>query len=361
MKPEARSTLGAIRAVICNYNGREHLPPCLAALRAQTRVPDELIVVDNASEDGSREALAREHPDVRLVALERNEGPCPSRNLGLELVEDEWVLLLDNDAVLASDALEKLERAALEHPDAVLLQPRSVFDGESDVVHYDGGDLHYCGLFSLRNFHVPLARAAGSGTLEVGGAIAVALLVKRSVLRELGGFDPAYFVLFEDLDLSLRLRMAGHRILSVEDALCRHRGGTAGISYRGPMDYPRRRAFLHSRNRWIHLVKNHSWRTLCLSAPALFVYELVWALFTLSSGTFRGYLQGKWAFVREIARTLRARARVQRTRRVRDGQLLVGGPLSIAPQLHRGGARSLVLRSLDLGLRTWWAAIRPLC
>jgi len=361
MKPAPRSTLGPIRAVVCNYNGREHLPPCLAALRAQTRALDGILVVDNASDDGSCELLVREHPDVRVEALARNDGPCPARNRGLELVDDEWVLLVDNDAVLASDALEKLERAALENPDAVLLQPRSVFDSQPDVVHYDGGELHFCGLFSLRNFHVPLARAQGHGTLEVGGAIAVALLARRSVLRELGGFDPSYFVLFEDLDLSQRLRMAGHRILSVEDAVCRHRGGTAGISYRGAVDYPRRRAFLHSRNRWIHLLKNHAWRTLLLSAPALIAYEVVWALFTLASGTFAGYLQGKWAFLRGISRTLRARAEVQRMRKVRDSDLLVGGPLTIAPQLDRGGARSLALRALDLGLRGWWALVRPLC
>ena len=74
-----------------------------------------------------------------------------------------------------------------------------------------------------------------------------------------------------------------------------------------------------------------------------------------------GYLQGKWAFLRGISRTLRARAEVQRMRKVRDSDLLVGGPLTIAPQLDRGGARSLALRALDLGLRGWWTLVRPLC
>src|SRR5688572_17999857 len=289
--------LGRISAVVCNYNGREHLPPCLSALRAQTRPIDEVLVVDNASTDGSREIAAREMPEARIVALERNEGPCPARNRGLELSRNEWVLLVDNDAVLAPDVLEKLERAALSRPDAALVQPRSVVDADPSTVHYDGGALHYCGLFSLRNFFRPLARAEGQGVVEVGGAVSVALLVRRDVVRALGGFDPAFFILFEDLDLSMRVRGAGHAILSVEDAICRHRGGTPGISYRGPIDYPERRAFLHSRNRWLHLFKNHSLRTLVLTAPALAVYELVWALFTLRSGTFGGYLRGKWALL----------------------------------------------------------------
>ena len=356
-----RASLGPIHAVVCNYNGREHLPPCLNALAAQTRPLAGVLVVDNASEDGSRELVARDFPGVRVLPLERNEGPCPARNRGLAEVGGEWVLLVDNDAVLGPDVLEKLERAALAQPDAAVLQPRSVVDGDPATVHYDGGELHYCGLFALRNFFRPLAQAEGAGTLEVGGAIAVALLVRRELLLELGGFDPAYFVLFEDLDLSMRLRMAGHRILSVEDALCRHRGGTAGISFRGAIDYPRRRAFLHSHNRWRYLVKCHSWRSLALGFPALALYELVWALFTAKSGNLGAYLEGKREFFRRFGELRRERRRVQATRTRRDGQLLVGGPLTIAPQIDRGGAISLALRGLDAALRAWWTIIRPLC
>jgi GT2 family glycosyltransferase len=355
------SSLGPISAVVCNYNGREHLPPCLAGLRSQTRAIDEVLVVDNASTDGSREIAAREMPGARIVELQRNDGPCPARNRGLEMARNEWVLLVDNDAVLAADVLEKLERAALARPDAVLVQPRSVLDSDPATVHYDGGALHYCGLFSLRNFYRPLARAEGEGVVEVGGAVSVALLARRSVVRELGGFDPAFFILFEDLDLSMRLRSAGHAILSVEDALCRHRGGTPGISYRGPIDYPDRRAFLHSRNRWLHLLKNHSLRTLVLTSPALAAYELVWMLFTLRSGTFGGYLRGKLALLGALQQVQRQRSNVQRRRVVRDRDLLVGGPLTVAPQLDRPGANSFALRALDSLLRAWWSCVRALC
>lgn len=356
-----RATLGPISAVVCNFNGEEHLPPCLSALRTQTRPLAGVLVVDNASSDSSRELVARDFPEVRVLALERNDGPCPARNRGLELVEGEWTLLVDNDAVLAPDALEKLEQAALAHPAAVLLQPRSVVDSDPSVVHYDGGALHYCGLFSLRNFFRPLEHAEGRGVVEVGGAIAVALLVRRDVLLELGGFDPAYFVLFEDLDLSMRLRLRGHTLLSVEDALCRHRGGTAGISFRGRTDYPERRAFLHSRNRFVHLLKNHALPTLVLSAPAILLYELAWAAFTARSGTFGAYFRGKWAFFTALGPTLRARARVQASRRVRDRDLLVGGPLTVAPQLARGGLPGTGLRLLNGALELWWRLIRPLC
>jgi GT2 family glycosyltransferase len=353
--------LGPISAVVCNYNGREHLPPCLEALAGQSLALDEVLVVDNASTDGSRELVERAFPAARVIALSENAGPCPARNAGLAAARNEWVLLVDNDAVLAPDALAKLAAAAREFPRAVLLQPRSVVASDPAVVHYDGGRLHYCGLFSLRNFHRPLAAAEGHGALEVEGVVSVALLVQRSVLLEFGGFDPAYFILFEDLDLSLRLRMAGHQLVSVEDALCHHRSGTPGISFRGDVDYPERRAFLHSRNRWLHLLKNHSARALVFGAPALALYELVWFAFTLRSGTAGAYWRGKREVLARLPELRRARRATQARRVVRDRELLVGGPLTVAPQLDRGGAGSFGLRALDRALRAWWTVIAWAC
>jgi GT2 family glycosyltransferase len=271
------------------------------------------------------------------------------------------VLLVDNDAVLAPDVLEKLLAAAREHPDAALLQPRSVFDSEPDVVHYDGGRFHYVGLFSLRNFGVSLAQAEGRGTEPVDGAVSVALLADRAALLDAGAFDARYFVLFEDLDLSWRLRLSGHTIWSVEEALVRHRGGTTGISYRGAVGYPRRRAFLHSRNRWLFLVEGLHWRTLLLCLPGLIAYELVWALFTLRSGAFLGWLEGKLGFARELGAALAKRGRVQGTRRIRDRDLLVGGPLTVSPQLRGPDRPPLTLRCLDAVLASWWSVVRRFC
>lgn len=354
--PRAEPAPQKVSVAVCNYNGAEHLPPCLEALLAQTHPIDELLVVDNASTDGS-EALVRERfPAARWIGLGRNDGPCPARNAALESARNEWVLLVDNDAVLARDVLEKLVAAARARPDAALVQPRSVFASDPQVVHYDGGSFHYAGLFSLRNFSVPLAQAEGRGTVEVDGAVSVALLARRSTLLELGGFDPDYFILFEDLDLSYRLRLAGHAILSVEDALVLHRGGTGGISFRGAIEYPRRRAFFHSRNRWIFLAKCYRARTLFVAAPGLLLYELVWLAFTLRSRTFGGWIEGKRDFLARLPGVRRRRRAIQAARRRADRELLVGGPLTLSAQLRGGAAERL----LDGCLRAWWTLVRGL-
>lgn len=350
--------IGPITVVVVNFDGLAHLEACLHAVFAQTLVPDEVILVDNASRDGSETAALARHPALRLLRLGKNEGPCPARNAGLAAARNAWVLLLDNDAVLLPDTLERLAQAAADRPEAAVLEPRSVFASEPARVHYDGGALHYVGLFSLRNFYVPLDQAQGSGSVEVDGVVSVALLVRRDTLLAAGGFDPSFFILFEDLDLSLRLRMQGHTLLCVEEAIVLHRGGTPGISFRSGADYPRSRAFLHSRNRWIVLLKNYRLRTLLVAAPGLLLYELVWLGFALVGGVLGAHLQGKWAFFRALPRTLEARAQLERTRKLRDRELLVGGPLTVTPGLRSSGLHSGLLGALDLGLRAWWRLAR---
>ena len=358
--PSSAVPPGPISVVIVNYNGAEHLPHCLDAVFRQSMRVDEVLLIDNASSDGSEQAACERHPSVRLIRLATNAGPCPARNAGLEAARNHWVLLLDNDAVLLPDTLAQLANAAAAYPTNVILQPRSVFAGEPTRVHYDGGSLHYVGLFSLRNFYVPLAEAVGDGLSAVDGVISVALLVQREAILETGGFDPAFFILFEDLDLSLRLGAAGHTMLSVEDALVHHRGGTPGISFRSGPDYPHSRAFYHSRNRWLVLLKNYSWSTLFIAAPGLALYEFVWFGFTLLNGSFFAYLRGKWAFLLALPRTLASRKLIQRARTVPDRDLLVGGPLTITPGLQSSGLRGLVLATLDRSLALWWRFARYL-
>jgi GT2 family glycosyltransferase len=351
--------IGSVSAVVCNYNGESYLPTCLDALLALGDGLDEILVVDNGSSDSSLALLERDYPKVRVLALGRNGGPGTARNAGMRAARNRWVLAVDNDAQLLPDCLEKL-RAALEaDPQAVLAQPRSLVAHEPDRVHYDGAHFHYIGLLTLRNFFKPLTEAEGRGTVPVDGFISICGLLDRDVVLGLGGYDEEFFILFEDYDLSLRLRIAGHRLLSVEEALCLHRAGTPGISFR-ESSYPALRAYFHSRNRWLLLAKNHSLGTLVLSLPGLVIYEVVWSVFAVSRGHLWGHLRGKAAFLRRLRGALRQRRRVQASRRVRDRDLLVGGPLTLSPQLVARPAARRIAAALSALLAGWWRLVRPL-
>jgi GT2 family glycosyltransferase len=348
----------AVSAVVCNYNGERYLEDCLRAVLAQA--PDEVIVVDDASTDGSVALVRARFPAVEVLALARNSGPCAARNAGMRAARNRWVLAVDNDAVLAPDVLAKL-RAALEaDPGACLAQTRSVLFDEPERVHYDGGGFHYLGLIALRNFYVPLAQAEGTGVVEADALVAICALLDRDVVLARGGYDEALFYLAEDLDLSLRLKLAGERLLAVEDALVRHRGGTAGLSFRGG-GYPARRVFLHARNRRRILAKCLRVRTLVLIAPAFAAYELVWLLFALRERELGAQLAGRLAFLRSLGAVWRARAAVQAQRVRNDRDVLVGGPLVLSPALVAKPAARRAARVMDAGLRAWWGIVRRVC
>ncbi len=352
---------GPVSAVVCNYQGRDYLPDCLASLLVLDDALDEVIVVDDGSTDGSVGLLREQFPTVRVLELGVNRGPCAARNAGLAAARNRAVLLVDNDVVLRPDVLSKLRAAFAERPDAVAVQPRSVVHDEPDRVHYDSAYFHFVGVLSLRNFYAPLSEAEGAGVVEVDGLIALCALVDRETLGSVGAFDERLFYLMEDYELALRLRLAGHAILSVEDAIVLHKGGTAGLSFREGHAYPERRAYYHSRNRWMILAKNYRVRTLVFLAPAIVVYELVWLVFSVAKGNLGPTLRGKVGFFFQLPDVLRKRRDVQGGRCVRDRDLLVGGPLTLTPQLVAKPVARRVVAMLDGFLRAWWWLVRPVC
>lgn len=355
----AAPRVDGISAVVCNYQGESVLRDCLAALVTQERV-EEVIVVDNGSSDGSLQLVRERFPRVEVIQLGRNEGPCVARNAGMRAARHRFVLAVDNDARLEPGVAARLAAALEAHPDAAVAQPRSLHAGDPARVHYDGADVHFAGLLALRNFYRPLAQAEGRGVVEVGAFVALCVLVDRDVLLSLGGYDPRYFILFEDLDLSLRLRQRGHRILSVEDALVRHGSGTPGTSFRAG-GYPARRAYLHARNRWHLLAKCWSPSTLLVTLPGLVLYECVEIAFALLGGNLLAFVRGRVDLLQGLRATLAARRTVQRLRRVPDRELMVGGPLTLSPLVLATPVSRALARALDASLRTWWAFVRPMC
>ncbi len=347
--------VGPVSAVVVNYQGEAYLEACLRSIQALEDPVAEIVVVENASTDGSLNILNTHFRSVVLLKMKDNVGPAIARNVGMRAAKHRSVLLLDNDVVLAPDTLTKLRAAMEADPGLAMVQPRSVYKAEPTRVHYDGGGFHYAGLIALRNMGTPLAEAAGRGVVDVDVAISLALLVDKKHVIDVGAFDEEMFILFEDLDLSYRLRAAGHRIAMVEDAVVLHDSGTPGISFRGGA-YPERRVFLHSRNRWIHLAKNYRLWTLFLAAPGLCVYEAAWFVFAAKQGSLGAWFRGKGAFFGHARRLWQKRRKARRMRKVGDRRLLVGGPLTLSPGI--AGGQGLGAKVLDGVLRAWWGLVR---
>ena len=349
-----------LTAIVVNWNGEDYLPDCLNALLAQDPAPDEVIVVDNHSDDGSRAVVADRYPQVRVVDTGVNGGPCHARNVGAAHASHERVLFVDNDVVLHAGAIAALTECMDRSERVAMVQARSVCGDDTEVVHYDGGDLHFLGTLILRNWYRPLAEAEPPAG-PVGAAIALCFLVDKSAYQQVGGFDENLFILYEDNEFSYKLRMRGHEIHLCPEAVCTHLAGTVGLSVRGEARYPGKRTYLHSKNRWYVLFTCMKWRTLLLTIPAQLVYGVVYAVFGAGRGHLGAWIRGKWELLCLLPKAIAARGPAQRGRTIPDRDLLVASPMTLNPGLADTGVGAFVRRTMDRFFAFYWRLIRGLC
>lgn len=197
-------------ALIVNYNSVEYLAACIDALEANTSPPAEVLVVDNASSDGSVDVL-RGDPRVRLLAQSQNLGFAGGANAGLAAVTTEFALLLNPDVVVEPTFGAELVAAFDRDPEVGVVGPLLLFP-ESDRMQHAGGWLI---LPLVHSNHRGYAQPISPEYLEetdVDYVIGSAMGLRMCAVRAVGGFDERFFpAYFEDLDLCVTLRAAGWR------------------------------------------------------------------------------------------------------------------------------------------------------
>ena len=226
-----------IRAAVVNWNTREHLDRCLAALAADAEAGlAEVVVVDNASTDGSAELAAKRHPWARLIRSEENLGFGGGANLGLEGSKNPWLLVVNADVELAAGALGRLLGAASAADGAGIAAPRLVSPRGTDPV-FAFPSVARTALEVAGMRRIPSRRIRGwiehgtdwdparSGPID--WPMGAALLIRRDAWKAAGGFDPGQFMYAEDLDLAWRIREAGWGAIYVADAVGAHAGGAS--------------------------------------------------------------------------------------------------------------------------------------
>lgn len=350
------------RVTVCvtNFNGEDYLGPCLDALAAMDGEVAEIIVVDNASTDRSLDILKTRDqagPPLRVIRMSENEGPCPARNAALAASNTRWVFQLDSDVVVQRDTLVRL-LPETRQPGVAVVMPRAVLAEDPSVIHYDGGHMHYVGVMCLDRLMSPLDGAPTQAE-DVDAVICMALLLDREVVRVAGGFDEAFFILFEDHDLSYRLRARGLRLRHVPASVVLHLAGTPGISFRpGAAGYPERRAFLHARNRPYLVLKNYTWPAILATLPGRCLYALIYLIFAARRGVLASYLKGRVELIGLIPRALRLRRQLGKQRVLGDRQLLVATDITFSPVIDRSRLEAKLEKTFNGVLRAWWRAAR---
>ncbi|MEO0881157.1 MAG: glycosyltransferase family 2 protein [Pseudomonadota bacterium] len=284
-----------LTVIIVNYNGERFLQGALDSLAAQTEQTFDVILVDNASTDGSLETLKTDHlPRFKLIASEQNLGFAGGNNLAAEQATTPWIALLNPDAAALSDWVAALRAATETHPDVSVFAGATLRMDQPNIIDGAGDAYFGLGLPWRGGFGRPASELPEAGTCF--SPCGAAALYRRDVFLSVGGFEERYFCFCEDVDLSFRLRLQGHGCVFWPTAKAYHYGGgsTGKASDFAVRHGTRNRIWTFFRNMppiaLIVLSPFHVLMTLALVFRALFKGELKPTLRGLQEGVFGGQL-----------------------------------------------------------------------
>lgn len=312
--------------VIPHYNGIDILKDCLESLYENDFKSFEILLIDNGSTDGSQEWVKSVHPDVKLIQNHENRGYAGGCNQGMELATAPFILLLNNDTVVPENFLEVLytaissdESIAAVQPKILSVQNPSRFDysgaagGELDIFGYPfARGRVFDDVEEDRDQYVPM-------TPEVFWTSGCAVLLRKTVVEEIGKLDETFFAHQEEIDWNWRAQLAGYRNLVAMDTWIHH---YSGYTLRKDNAW---KMYLNHRNNLMMMLKNYSVQWLLILFPVRIAMELLTVIadFLFWGGRRAGaVIKALWYLVMHGSELISAHRKTQQFRKVSDRKVM---------------------------------------
>lgn len=299
----------SIAVVVVNWNSGQYLKQCLQSIKDQTLPPARVLVVDNASTDDSMDDIEQKYLDWEFIRLESNTGFASANNLAVNKVADcDWIAFLNPDAFACPDWLEKLMQATEDFSDVkmfgshMLGYKNGLIDGTGDIYHVSG--------VAWRRDHGRKSSAINRESGEIFSPCAAASLISREVFIEVGGFDEHFFCYNEDVDLSFRLRLIGHRCLYISDAVVEHVGSGTTSRYSDFAIYHGQRNLV-----WSYF-RNMPGLWFWVYFPQHLLFGLVALIWFSLRGKAVPIFKARWDALKELPRVLKLRKETQKSKTV---------------------------------------------
>ncbi|HYN20097.1 MAG TPA: glycosyltransferase family 2 protein [Thermoanaerobaculia bacterium] len=214
-----------VAAIVVNYNGKEVTLQAVASLRQMTYPAFDLIVLDNASTDGSPEALTKAHPDLEQLQLDVNRGSSSGYAAGFRWAFEnsyDYVLLLNNDIEVEPDLLDRLVEVAESDPRIGVVGPKCYFHGDRRRLWSAGGKLRFRESITHERGYGEIDRGQYDQDAEVDYINGCAILIKRAAAEAAGPWDPIFFICVDDADFCTRAMRKGFRCVYAHRAILYH-------------------------------------------------------------------------------------------------------------------------------------------
>jgi GT2 family glycosyltransferase len=247
-----------VTVVVLNYNGKKHIRECLDSIFGMDYPQFKVVVVDNASNDGSLDSVKRSYPKAKIVKYSRNHGFAKAYNMVLEKVESDFIVLLNNDVTVEPGWLRELMPYITDDNDVSAVTPKMLFMKNTGEINAAGGK---CDIFGSgwNRGNGETDNGQYESVEEVFYANCGAIVIRKNAWKDVGSFDEEYFLYGEDLDWCWRARLKGYRIFYVPHSRIYHEWRASN----GPM-IP-----LLERNWLTTALKNYDSKTLMKLAPKL--------------------------------------------------------------------------------------------
>lgn len=324
-----------ISIIVVNYNGRHHLELCLPALAVSVATVSpalrcEILVVDNGSSDDSLAWLAEQFPAVRVLAAKRNLGFGRANLEGVRAAAGHYIAFLNNDTEVAPDWLSPLQQILAQQPQVMAVCSQLVLLEQPNIINALGGGMSRLGhsydrLFGFSTDHPRVQELAALDSFPTLFPTAAAMLMRKADFLHLGGFDPAFFMYHEDVDLGWRIWLSGGEVHACPASVVRHAyGGTTT-----KLQPSRFRDRMGMRHNLRTLIKCYQPRRL---ARALFDQTRIWLR---RRDYVDMFLILGWNLL-HLPGTLMQRWRIQRRRVRHDHDFFGSGLILVAPHTPWG-------------------------
>ncbi|UCC39474.1 MAG: glycosyltransferase family 2 protein [Candidatus Aminicenantes bacterium] len=292
--------------IVVNWNGEKTLTECLDSILAQTYKNNELILVDNHSTDHSLELVKEKYDIDKLITLKRNYGYAKANNMGFKHANGEYVALINNDAVLEKNWLEKAIDVFLrdKYKKVGSVATKNINYHQRNLI--DTAGVEYLGFGAGWDYkNLPVDSNEVKRKKEVFGACATAALYRKKIIDEIGLFDPRYFIYFEDTELAFRLRLFGYGCIYEPEAVCYHYGGSKrDKNSRFYIEFGRR-------NIEFLFIKNMQGRLFAKYFLSHYIYESSLFLFFILAGRGIPFLRAKIQFLKNLGYLLQERKKLK--------------------------------------------------